>query len=758
MIVHSLIHCLYTKQFKICLTLIFVHDVMTQSTLSTCRNMAQAGVDEQDSRPVAKPQKHQQQQYQDQPDEEPSDYRGYTNPKVQSRSFKMLQESLNYTEAGEEGIILPSGQTPGEGVVLRAYNEGKMRMQELAEINPRNFASESPLYERGQNLLKSSEEDEAIIAKLKCAWKSKEPTVVSAKSYTPGKSAAGEYRSSQPIDLSVSSVLAPTTGQQTYLQQAHAHHGNQPAPPLQITINQPGQVTTHKPVQAQTQSVPRRRERKRQPKEQQAQNIQSSVSVVQSSGFIPTTDTVSSVAVELNLKHASTVEHSDASVKEGPRSDSQLNEVQPAPNGSQNSQADVQATETKEKPLEEVAKESLLDDKPVIQHKETPQPQLEQATQDELTVKPTDEKAEPIVDSTDASVEPTNDLILGYGEHMAETVISESIQDATQGKRDIVDGSSESKVSEGVVNEEEKKTTEPKIVEENSDISVSNTKVAETEQQAGKLEMDSETAQSAQSDQNSVALEDARPETVVNVDSSQTEIVVESVTNTDNKESVDETCIDVSVEESSKETLFVDQTQDTTQKEPSSTSSETSDIKVSQNIDVEKSAEGTVVAVDVSEGIVIDENIKISSGEAEHTFFAEAAEESSFVFEVQEDSKTGSSDIQSETFEISVGDNTEESANFTFDLGTDVSINEVTPRVEEGTEVSISLESNKTVETVILQEPSENTEDPKKEEHKAEQNSAPKTNKTNIPPKKAKFVDSQGGVSARLARFNLKKK
>jgi hypothetical protein len=32
-------------------------------------------------------------------DEESTVYRGYTNPNVQSRSFKILQESLNYSEA-----------------------------------------------------------------------------------------------------------------------------------------------------------------------------------------------------------------------------------------------------------------------------------------------------------------------------------------------------------------------------------------------------------------------------------------------------------------------------------------------------------------------------------------------------------------------------------------------------------------------------------------------------------------------------------
>lgn len=32
-------------------------------------------------------------------EEESTAYRGYTNPNVQSRSFKILQQSLNYSEA-----------------------------------------------------------------------------------------------------------------------------------------------------------------------------------------------------------------------------------------------------------------------------------------------------------------------------------------------------------------------------------------------------------------------------------------------------------------------------------------------------------------------------------------------------------------------------------------------------------------------------------------------------------------------------------
>jgi hypothetical protein len=39
-------------------------------------------------------------------EEESTAYRGYTNPNVQSRSFKILQQSLNYSEASGRTAIL----------------------------------------------------------------------------------------------------------------------------------------------------------------------------------------------------------------------------------------------------------------------------------------------------------------------------------------------------------------------------------------------------------------------------------------------------------------------------------------------------------------------------------------------------------------------------------------------------------------------------------------------------------------------------
>ncbi|VDI71896.1 Hypothetical predicted protein [Mytilus galloprovincialis] len=48
-------------------------------------------------------------------DEEPSMYKGYTNPSVQSRSFKILQQSLNYSEAPQGNHHLNSNDLQEEG-------------------------------------------------------------------------------------------------------------------------------------------------------------------------------------------------------------------------------------------------------------------------------------------------------------------------------------------------------------------------------------------------------------------------------------------------------------------------------------------------------------------------------------------------------------------------------------------------------------------------------------------------------------------
>ena len=136
--------------------------------------------------------------------EESTEYRGYTNPNVQSRSFKIIQQSLSIEEA-EEGTFVPSGVIPGEMIVVRAYNEGKRRMAEMSETHPRNFASEGkPQHKSPNRNLKQYygiEDDERMFEKYQ------EPeegittpsTVVSAKNFQGVESAP---RKRPPVEKS----------------------------------------------------------------------------------------------------------------------------------------------------------------------------------------------------------------------------------------------------------------------------------------------------------------------------------------------------------------------------------------------------------------------------------------------------------------------------------------------------------------------------------------------------------------------------
>ncbi|KAH3872431.1 PDZ and LIM domain protein 7-like [Dreissena polymorpha] len=60
------------------------------------RRQGQHGFDQTDAIKVPKQHRHEA-------SEEPTEYRGYTNPNVQSRSFKILKESLSISDANEEG-------------------------------------------------------------------------------------------------------------------------------------------------------------------------------------------------------------------------------------------------------------------------------------------------------------------------------------------------------------------------------------------------------------------------------------------------------------------------------------------------------------------------------------------------------------------------------------------------------------------------------------------------------------------------------
>ena len=251
--------------------------------------------------------------------EEPTEYRGYTNPNVQSRSFKILQESLSYSEANEEGIVLPSGNTPGESIVRKAYSEGRRRLEELSEINPRNFTQE------GQSPYKITEhynivEESVISDPSQCVQHDPNVTVVAAKTYD-GSEPRRRKRPTPNVDIAHSSVLSPAAGQQQYLQQAKEHYQTQ-----QEHVQQQHAVPQH--MVAQQAVVHQRRSpekplklvnyqfdeqyshMRRDPGPVQTQQVQivqtnrqkAVVTPQKSNDFIPATETVSSVAADLDLK------------------------------------------------------------------------------------------------------------------------------------------------------------------------------------------------------------------------------------------------------------------------------------------------------------------------------------------------------------------------------------------------------------------------------------------------------------------------
>lgn len=178
---------------------------------------ASAVIDQPDSRPVYRTQRSD-------PVEEPTEYRGYTNPNVQSRSFKILQESLSYSEANEEGIVLPTGNTPGEGIVHRAYYEGRRRLEELSEINPRNFTTD------GESPYRVSEhyniKEESLISEQSVPNEAS-VTVAAAKVYDGSEP---KRRQRPTVNMAQSSVLSPVAGQQQYIQQAHEYYERKPEP------------------------------------------------------------------------------------------------------------------------------------------------------------------------------------------------------------------------------------------------------------------------------------------------------------------------------------------------------------------------------------------------------------------------------------------------------------------------------------------------------------------------------------------------
>ncbi|WAQ97657.1 ZASP-like protein [Mya arenaria] len=246
--------------------------------------------------------------------EESTQYRGYTNPNVQSRSFKILQESLGYSEANEEGIILPTGGTPGESIVRRAYNEGKHRLEELSEINPRNFTNEgeSPyrysdamIRDDDASRLRSSGAQPERRRRRRREKPDPADNVASEKQFV---GVTGSHKVA-PVDIAMSSVLSPAAGQQQYLEQAKSHYQREPEVMPQMPVVHQSQP--QRPVSHQSQSNQRPLKLINYNFEEQyghQQNKQKAVvSPQKSNDFIPSTKTVSSVAADLDLKHSGDV-------------------------------------------------------------------------------------------------------------------------------------------------------------------------------------------------------------------------------------------------------------------------------------------------------------------------------------------------------------------------------------------------------------------------------------------------------------------
>ena len=245
--------------------------------------------------------------------EEPTEYRGYTNPNVQSRSFKILQESLSYSEAHEEGIVLPSGNNPGETIVLKAYNEGKRRLEELAEINPRNFtpAGKSPYRNREPHeRIEAMDEEMRLQEAMRRREQIPEPIMATSKRFETSP----DRKPRAQVEIAGSSVLSPTKQQQQYLQHSRDYYQRQSPNPESRPEPQP----TRPQVSIVHQSKPDQRtlfnvnykfdEQNAIRQSSQGQVVQSNnrqkavVTPQKSNDFIPRTQMVSSVAADLDLK------------------------------------------------------------------------------------------------------------------------------------------------------------------------------------------------------------------------------------------------------------------------------------------------------------------------------------------------------------------------------------------------------------------------------------------------------------------------
>jgi len=145
-------------------------------------------------------------------------------------------------------MILPTGKTPGESIVRRAYNEGKQRLEELSEINPRNFTEEGQSPYRYHDTV-VAEDDQSRLENAAGSGTAQPERRRRRRKERPHSAAdadvatAKQYEGLDPnrkipqVDIAMSSVLSPGAGQQQYLQQARGHYEREPLTQPQVAVS-----------------------------------------------------------------------------------------------------------------------------------------------------------------------------------------------------------------------------------------------------------------------------------------------------------------------------------------------------------------------------------------------------------------------------------------------------------------------------------------------------------------------------------------
>ncbi|XP_060552487.1 protein P200-like [Ruditapes philippinarum] len=773
--------------------------------------------------------------------EEPTEYRGYTNPNVQSRSFKILQESLSYSEANEEGIVLPTGNTPGEGIVRMAYSEGRRRLEELSEINPRNFTEE------GQSPYKVTEhyniKEESLISEPdRSVQQDPNVTVVAAKTYDGSE--PRRRKRPTPVDIAQSSVLSPAAGQQQYLQQAKEHyqtkqeytqqHHEKSAPqPQQVIVHQ--RRSPEKPLklvnyQFDEQYSHLRKESNRQ---------KAVVSPQKSNDFIPATETVSSVAADLDLKivSPSAAPQQTFEVRQTTRTVANQN-VRPAAQAQTVKPIEQRAQPTSQvtKPVQQVAKpvESTVQPaKQVVQPAEQTVKPVEQTVKpSEQVVKPTEQVVTKIVktvETVEETIKPekqivrpsqdvgnvtevissqtvnvksgTDESLTKFAESLSASVVasaqetikttsvtektvSENVDGCLVSKESTVqlveenvaintkqESESLSKQEEEVEVESKQAVQEPqKAVEEESQskqITGNVTKeevVASIETSVKKEIIQSEVTEQKEAPVSTVVVEEIKtmedmPETIqtATIEKPQEEIDVNIEASTNVSEQ--------NVQSTRRPSLLVPETDTEINVSAHNTEEQTSvTVEETSNEFAESKSEDISISSQIEAVITSDENIVENTEQTINIVTDTQAEEQSFSISV------GETDETSEVVEMTIDTNEASESNASFEISTDAEVTmDISTEVDEEVKIENNADADAAVTLSVGQdaEESESTftvsvteedDDGSSEVSKPKRKiTEPTENGQNKPkPSRAKFVDSQGGVAARLARFKQK--